>query len=1083
MKAVGVIPQAAPVRCSRCGAETTADGACPACLLDRGWMFEENRSDTAGNFLLPSFGDYELLEEIARGGMGVVYKARQRSLNRIVAVKMVLSGKLASASELKRFRAEAETAAKLQHPNIVAIHEVGEFEGQPFFSMDYVEGRSLAELAHNQPLPAKRAAGYLKTIAEAVEYAHTKGVLHRDLKPSNILLDQNDQPRITDFGLAKRLDDSQLSTPEPQLTLTGQVLGSPNFMPPEQATGDRKAMGAASDVYSLGAILYQLITGRPPFMAETLTRTLRLVAETEPVSPRLLNPGTPKDLETICAKCLHKDRRRRYMSSQDLAAELGRFVRDEPILARPAGRSERLWRWSQRHPTVAGLSAVVAALLITVVLGSIIYAGRLRDANRHANESLCEAYLSQARAARSSGQAGRRFGSLDALRKAARISPSLDLRNEAIACLALTDLRTTEPFVTEHPGKVIVYFSEATDRYAALDFETGRITVRRRRDGRELMRQDGFKSPVSFGSMSPNGNYLALAAGSSLTELRVWDIDRSELILKYPGKFGVRRVNFSPDSAKLAVVDSTGDINLPPHAVWVYDLRAKKPSQSLSRLEHHASAADFDPTGCRLAVCSDTTTNLEIWDAQNGNLLKSIPLPRPAIGSIWHPRGRLVAAACRDMNLYILDTLTGSTRGVLRGHQAETVGLSFTHGGDFLLSSSWDGTTRLWDPFGGQLPVRIGGSLDWLSNNDEKAAFKLGGAGLAWGEVALGHECRILHSDLEPDKGPRDCGFSADGRWLVSAHSDGARFWDTANGRELGFLPLGYTWSAIIHPDGRRFFTYGQSGLREWQIRQRVGPAGLELEVVASRQLGFQGAYAPACLSADGKTLAAIHGGTVRVLDVESGNQTAQFTAPGRFVALSPDGELVAIGAVAASSASTRVYEVRTGSLVKEIHSDSTDRLAFSPDGRVLATVNETECSFWKAGSWERLYVLARGDGGGGTGPIGFTYDSRIVAVPWTTHVVRLLDTATWQELATLEAPLPQYLSSLSFSPDGGMLAVGNETKQIHLWDLRRIRSELAEMNLDWETPPLPPTNQTNAPLPIVVIGPASQPAQQSTSR
>jgi len=195
-----------------------------------------------------------------------------------------------------------------------------------------------------------------------------------------------------------------------------------------------------------------LLTGRPPFIAETLTQTLRLVAEAEPVSPKLLNPAAPRDVETICAKCLQKDPKRRYESAQELAADLDRFLRDEPILARPAGRTERLWRWCQRHPAIASLSTVVFALLLTVALGSILYAGRLADANRHANESLREAYLNQARVARSSGQAGRRFGSLDALKKAARIRPSLDLRNEAIACLALTDLRVSEPFETEHEG-------------------------------------------------------------------------------------------------------------------------------------------------------------------------------------------------------------------------------------------------------------------------------------------------------------------------------------------------------------------------------------------------------------------------------------------------------------------------------------------------------------------------------------------------------------------------------------------------------------------------------------------------------
>jgi serine/threonine protein kinase len=325
-------------------------------------------------------GEYELLEEIARGGMGVVYKARQMILNRLVAVKVLRSGPLASAAELQRFRAEAEAVANLQHPNIVAIHEVDEHAGQPFFAMDYVDGARLSDLIQEHPLPPPHAAGYVKAIAEAIQYAHERGVLHRDLKSSNVLIDRGGQPRIIDFGLAKRLSsDPQLTTNDP-LTLTGQLLGSPNFIPPEQAAGKRGAIGCHSDIYSLGAILYHLLTARPPFAAATAHEIVHQVLNTEPVGPRSLNPGVPRDLETICLKCLEKEPHRRYRTARELADELCRFLRGEPIQARPVGPLGRFWRWCRRNPKVAVLAAAVLVLGLTLAIVSSVFAVRIAAA-------------------------------------------------------------------------------------------------------------------------------------------------------------------------------------------------------------------------------------------------------------------------------------------------------------------------------------------------------------------------------------------------------------------------------------------------------------------------------------------------------------------------------------------------------------------------------------------------------------------------------------------------------------------------------------------------------------------------------
>ena len=296
---------------------------CPRCMLRAGLEEVALPADSPGSAdhgvktLDPfsplrqgHFGDFELLEEIDHGGMGIVYKARQRSLGRLVAVKMLLLGPLSTPEMVERFRREAAAAAALQHPNIVAIHEVGECEGQPFFAMDYVEGRSLARIIADRgarQTDFQQSAEWARAIAEGVEHAHRHGILHRDLKPANVLIDAESRPRVTDFGLARRLDEDST------LTLTGQALGSPNYMPPELAAGRHEAATPASDVYSMGAMLYELLTGRPPFLAQSVQDTLIQIREQPPVAPRLLNRSLPRDLETICLRCLEKDPARRYV--------------------------------------------------------------------------------------------------------------------------------------------------------------------------------------------------------------------------------------------------------------------------------------------------------------------------------------------------------------------------------------------------------------------------------------------------------------------------------------------------------------------------------------------------------------------------------------------------------------------------------------------------------------------------------------------------------------------------------------------------------------------------------------------------
>ena len=311
----------------------------------------KNKKSARAAELLGELGDYELLEEIGRGGQGVVFRARQKSLNRIVALKVIRLGQWASKVHLKRFRLEAEAAARLEHPGIVPIHEVGERDGSCYFSMKFIEGGQLDEVVRRTPMSIRQAAEFIAKVARTVHYAHEHGILHRDIKPGNILLDAKGEPHLTDFGLARLVES------ESSVTQTLDVLGTPSYMAPEQAVGNNAAVSSATDVYGLGAVLYQLLTGQPPFAGGATYETIKLLLDTEPRQPRLLNPKIDRDLSTICLKCLEKDPKRRYPSALALAEDLERWLKHEPIPARHTGVFVRGKKWVRRNPTSALLAA------------------------------------------------------------------------------------------------------------------------------------------------------------------------------------------------------------------------------------------------------------------------------------------------------------------------------------------------------------------------------------------------------------------------------------------------------------------------------------------------------------------------------------------------------------------------------------------------------------------------------------------------------------------------------------------------------------------------------------------------------
>lgn len=579
-----------------------------------------------------NFGDYKLLDKIAQGGMGVVYKARQVKLNRVVAVKMILGGQLADASAVRRFYSEAEAAGRLQHPGIVSIYEVGEHEGQHFFSMEFVDGQSLAERVRENPLSARKAADLVRQIAGAIEYAHANGIMHRDLKPGNVLLDKSDGVHVTDFGLAKQLSG------ESELTASGQILGTPSYMPPEQAQGDLKRIGPASDVYSLGAILYVLLTGSPPFRAETPMDTLQLVLNTEPVSPRLVNPQTAKDLETICLKCLQKEAERRYQSARELADDLGRFLNNKPILARPVGASERIIKWIRRKPAVASLIGVVVLAVMGSAIGGLIY-----DRQRRAHTAELE-----------------------------RTNTSLESANTQLDSINIQLARQTR-VVGEQRDVALLARERA--RAAQEDERVARYRV-----ALQLAERDAFKGielcnkqDVDIGLLwlsraygeLPQPSVDDLKAGAAEIEradnlrrlitsnMTAW-VDRLHKFLGgYWTQFSGAQL-FASNNGKL--VYQTGG-----HVLWNVEGNAPIP---VGRLPSHGSvgAAAFSPDDTLLATATFRDQLVQLWSVPEGELVASLEHPADVSWIDFSRDGELIATSCRDNFVRFWNASTGKAR-------------------------------------------------------------------------------------------------------------------------------------------------------------------------------------------------------------------------------------------------------------------------------------------------------------------------------------------------------------------------------------------------------------------------------------
>jgi WD40 repeat protein len=991
-------------------------------------------------------GDYELMEQLGRGGMGVVWRARQVSLNRPVAVKMILAGQLATQAEVDRFRREAQAAAKLDHPNIVAVHEVGEYEGQQYFSMRLVEGRSLAAVAGTQTSAVlsgargtaalcRDAATLLAKVARAVHHAHQRGILHRDLKPANILLDGQGEPHLTDFGLARLVELPS------ELSRSDAALGTPDYMSPEQAQG-RRELTTATDIYSLGAVLFCLLTGRPPFQANTTWEILQAVAHQEPPRPGALNAHVDRDLETICLKCLDKDPQRRYGSAEAMADDLERWLRCEPILARRTRGFERAAKWVHRRPVVAALLGVT---VLAVALGVAGVFWEWRSARSQLRASL----LAQAHANRLTAVPGRRFHSLEILGQAAAIRPGQDLRDEAIACLAATDMRVVRKVTCPAGSTVSSLPDVALERHAVV-LPDAAISLRRVGDGLELARLPSLGQPTDGAiSLSRTGHWLAARYKDGC--VRIWNLDTQAVVVTNRAREFPQSVAFGPDERLVAVADGEKEVR-------VFDTgtgRMVRSHESFARPEMLA----FSPDGRQLAVAL-REGEVVVFETSSGKPISRLAHPVAITSLAWHSDNRRLATAGHDRHVRIWDGLAGRELHVLAGHGEEVHGVAFHPDGDLLLSGGFEGL-MLWSvATGEQLLVLPGGRFEpMFSPGGDRFCVTTGPAGsFEIGELVCGSPVQTFGTK-EPQLKHKAMAFSRDNHWLASTDGRAARWFDVRTGHELGQTHGSNYWDIQFSPTTNVWST---------DLRGLAGFA-LAADAVSGGTLKPNGLVSAPCfqcsltVSGDGLRLAAGELLHWRIRDANDGTELAAAriwpTARGSAASMDDDGRRLAARVV--NEPEVAIWRHVPG--VAALEKAATLRLpnalavipAFVSKGRRLAIHWGQQVAVYSSDDWrllrtfpvaENIAVLAAMPRGG------------LLAVRAERCRIRLLDVETGELHATMEMPNGMAVESLAFSPDGSCLAAASaSTRQIFVWNLAGIHRELAGLGLDWTDPPLPP--------------------------